>query len=96
MVERLSVHRFRNLPDLTWEVGSGCHLVVGPNGAGKTSLLEAVYLAATARSFRTSQLEDCVRREDVLPAPARAPASDQRRAAPECTARGRSRWPPLH
>jgi DNA replication and repair protein RecF len=48
---------------LTWEVGPGCHLVVGPNGAGKTSLLEAVYLAATARSFRTSQLEDCARRD---------------------------------
>jgi DNA replication and repair protein RecF len=63
LLNTLSVHRFRNLPDLTWEVGPGCHLVVGRNGAGKTSLLEAVYLAATARSFRTSQLEDCVRRE---------------------------------
>jgi DNA replication and repair protein RecF len=44
-------------------VGPGSHLVLGRNGAGKTSLLEAVYLAATARSFRTSQLEDCVRRD---------------------------------
>jgi DNA replication and repair protein RecF len=46
-------------------VGPGCHLVSGRNGAGKTSLLEAAYLAATARSFRTSQLEDCVRRGSV-------------------------------
>jgi DNA replication and repair protein RecF len=31
------------------------------NGAGKTSLLEAIYLLATTRSFRTSQLQDCAR-----------------------------------
>ena len=36
-------------------------MILGPNGAGKTSLLEAIYLLATTRSFRTSQLLDCVR-----------------------------------
>jgi DNA replication and repair protein RecF len=36
-------------------------LLVGDNGAGKTSLLEAIYLAATTRSFRTHQLGVCVR-----------------------------------
>jgi len=35
---------------------------VGGNGAGKTSLLEAIYLAATSRSFRTARLEECARR----------------------------------
>ncbi len=35
--------------------------MLGPNGAGKTSLLEAVYLLATTRSFRTAQIGDCVR-----------------------------------
>jgi DNA replication and repair protein RecF len=67
VLNSLAVHRFRNLPDATWEVGSGAHLVLGRNGAGKTSLLEAAYLAATARSFRTSQLEDCVRRDGIAP-----------------------------
>src|SRR6185503_16791228 len=33
----------------------------GSNGAGKTSLLEAVYLAATTKSFRTSDLGACAR-----------------------------------
>lgn len=36
-------------------------MLLGANGAGKTSLLEVVYLLATTRSFRTTQLEDCVR-----------------------------------
>ena len=40
---------------------AGVNLVYGPNGAGKSSLLEAIYLAATTRSFRTSRLVDCCR-----------------------------------
>lgn len=36
--------------------------MVGGNGAGKTTLLEAIYLAATSRSFRTARLEECARR----------------------------------
>lgn len=35
--------------------------MMGPNGAGKTSLLEAIYVLATTRSFRTHQLLDCRR-----------------------------------
>ncbi len=34
----------------------------GPNGAGKTSLLEAIYVVATGKSFRTPILADCARR----------------------------------
>lgn len=37
-------------------------LLLGANGAGKTSLLEAIYLAATTRSFRSAQLATCIRR----------------------------------
>ena len=46
-----------------WQPGSGCHLILGLNGAGKTSLLEAIYLLATTRSFRTSRLLDCARHD---------------------------------
>jgi DNA replication and repair protein RecF len=34
--------------------------VLGGNGAGKTSLLEAIYVLATTRSFRAAQLADCI------------------------------------
>jgi DNA replication and repair protein RecF len=47
------------LRDARWEPGAGSHVLVGPNGAGKTSLLEAVYVLATSRSFRTPRLADC-------------------------------------
>lgn len=60
-LETLEARGFRNLAPVVWTLGGGRHLVVGENGAGKTSLLEAIYLLATTRSFRTHQLADCCR-----------------------------------
>ncbi len=37
--------------------------MLGANGAGKTSLLEAIYLLATTRSFRTPRIADCCRHD---------------------------------
>lgn len=59
MLGQLSSSSFRNLDNPHWQPGPGCHLILGSNGAGKTSLLEAIYLLATTRSFRTTQLRDC-------------------------------------
>lgn len=63
MLAQISCRSFRNLESSPWQPGPGCHLILGPNGAGKTSLLEAIYLLATTRSFRTTQLLDCARHE---------------------------------
>lgn len=60
-LERLEARGFRNLVPQCWQPGGGRHLVLGDNGAGKTSLLEAIYLVATTRSFRTHQLAECAR-----------------------------------
>ena len=64
MLQQITCSSFRNLENPTWQPGPGCHLVLGANGAGKTSLLEAIYLVATTRSFRTAHLSDCVRHGD--------------------------------
>ncbi len=61
MLAQLAASGFRNLEPLVWRPAPGSHLVLGGNGAGKTSLLEAVYVLATTRSFRTAQLGDCIR-----------------------------------
>lgn len=61
MLSQLLVDDFRNLDPLDWWPGSGSHLLLGGNGAGKTSLLEAIYVVATTRSFRAAQIADCVR-----------------------------------
>jgi DNA replication and repair protein RecF len=57
----LRARGFRNLEDLSWQPAPGRQLLLGANGSGKTSLLEAVYLVATTRSFRAAQLGDCAR-----------------------------------
>ncbi|HSM50226.1 MAG TPA: DNA replication and repair protein RecF [Thermoanaerobaculia bacterium] len=61
MLAHLALRDFRNVERASWRPGPGAQLLLGGNGAGKTSLLEAVYLLATTRSFRTSQLADCCR-----------------------------------
>lgn len=61
MLTELTPRGFRNLEPLSWRPGAGRHLLLGVNGAGKTSLLEAIYVVATTRSFRTSQIVDCTR-----------------------------------
>ncbi len=61
MLVGLEAEDFRNLAPLRCSFGTGSHLFLGRNGAGKTSLLEAVYVVATTRSFRTARISDCCR-----------------------------------
>ncbi len=63
MLVELEAEGFRNLEPLQWNCEAGAHLIVGSNGMGKTSLLEAIYLLATTRSFRTPQLAECCRHD---------------------------------
>ena len=62
MIERFTCRDFRNLEPLEWRPEAGRQIVVGANGAGKTSLLEALYLLATSRSFRGARPAECCRR----------------------------------
>jgi DNA replication and repair protein RecF len=60
----LSAKNFRNLKDYNKLVpSSNTNLVLGENGAGKTNFLEAIYLNALGRSFRTSALSNLIRKE---------------------------------
>lgn len=54
----LTVSGFRNLADARLDFAPGVNVLVGDNGQGKTSVLEAIYFAATTRSFRTSRAEE--------------------------------------
>jgi DNA replication and repair protein RecF len=66
VLAQLTAKDFRNLAPLTWRPAAGSHLLLGNNGVGKTSLLEAVYVLATTRSFRTPQVVDCIRHGGTL------------------------------
>lgn len=60
MLQRLVLSSFRNYSHAELPLGAGLNLVVGGNGSGKSSLLEAIYLLGTGRSFRTSRLQRLV------------------------------------
>lgn len=51
---------FRNHASLTFAPEPGLNVLVGRNGQGKTSLLEALHVLLTGRSFRTTKLADCL------------------------------------
>jgi DNA replication and repair protein RecF len=51
---------FRNHLSLTFAPDPGLNVLVGRNGQGKTSLLEALHVLLTGRSFRTAKLGDCL------------------------------------
>jgi DNA replication and repair protein RecF len=61
LLSHLTAREFRNLAPLAWQPAAGGHLLTGGNGAGKSSVMEAIYVLATTRSFRTAQLGDCRR-----------------------------------
>jgi DNA replication and repair protein RecF len=60
LLESLEAHQFRNLSgEVFW--GEGLNIISGENGQGKTSWLEAIYLLATTKSFRTQRPQEATR-----------------------------------
>lgn len=55
------IRDFRNLAAVDLEPGPRLNVLSGDNGQGKTSLLEALYVVATTRSFRADKLKELVR-----------------------------------
>lgn len=65
LLESLEAHNWRNLGGvINW--GSGLNVIYGDNGQGKTNWLEAIYLLATTKSFRTASLQEGVKFDQEL------------------------------
>ncbi len=58
ILSQLTLHNFRNYPDLRLDSGSGFMVFSGENGAGKTNILEALSLLAPGRGLRRAALRD--------------------------------------
>jgi len=59
LLESLEAQNFRNLNGkLT--CGTGLNIIFGENGQGKTNWLEAIYLLATTKSFKTAKLTETI------------------------------------
>ncbi|MHB8427968.1 MAG: DNA replication/repair protein RecF [Acidiferrobacterales bacterium] len=58
---RLEIQNFRLLEKVVIEPGAKLNILSGCNAAGKTTLLEAIYVLATGRSFRTRRWVELIR-----------------------------------
>ncbi|MBZ2175703.1 DNA replication/repair protein RecF [Schnuerera sp. xch1] len=54
-VESIRIINFRNYSDLFLKLNKRINIFVGKNAQGKTNLLEAIYICATGKSFRTNR-----------------------------------------
>ncbi len=61
LIRALTTEGFRNLGPVILTPHPHINVFHGDNGQGKTNLLEAIYVLATLRSFRTNRLEELVR-----------------------------------
>ncbi len=60
-LSRLELTAFRNISDIELEPAKTLNLIYGENGSGKTSILEAIHLLATGKSFRSSLVDPLIK-----------------------------------
>ncbi len=60
LLTRIEASGFRNLEGFA-DFGPGLNIFYGDNAQGKTNWLEAIYVLGQTKSFRTSQLRECIR-----------------------------------
>ncbi len=59
-INSLVLENFRNYKNLEIDFDESRNILVGENAQGKTNLVEAIYLTAFARSFRTNNAADMI------------------------------------
>lgn len=56
MLSEISITHVRNIKSAAFTFGNKFNIFYGENGSGKTSIIESIYLLATAKSFRSNQV----------------------------------------
>lgn len=65
LIKSLALQNFRNFTLTSFNFAK-TNLIFGANGIGKTSIIEAIYLLASADSFRAGKVEEMIRLEADL------------------------------
>lgn len=60
-INKLQLNNFRNYDQLSFELSPNVNVIIGDNAQGKTNLLEAIYISAIGKSFRTDKENEIIR-----------------------------------
>lgn len=60
-IKSLELNNFRNYNELHIEFDKGTNILYGDNAQGKTNMLEAIYLAGTSKSHRSSKDKEIIK-----------------------------------
>ena len=60
-IDQLQINNFRNFSEVSLTPVRGVNLIHGSNGSGKTSLLEALYVLSSGKSFRSALVDPLIK-----------------------------------
>ena len=66
ILTRLDFQNFRHFDQFSLRAPPGLTIISGPNASGKTSLLEAIYLLAHGKSFRTTYVDTIIKHDVTM------------------------------
>lgn len=61
LVEKINLNNFRNFKEISLDFKENINILVGKNGIGKTNILESIYTALTASSFKAFKQEEMIK-----------------------------------
>ncbi len=64
-IKEIKLNNFRNYEKETIELNDGINVFYGENAQGKTNIIEAIYLCALGKSFRTSRDSEMIKLNDL-------------------------------
>ena len=60
-IEKVILNNFRNYEEQIVEFNKNINVIYGDNAQGKTNILEAIFLSAFGKSFRTSKEKELIK-----------------------------------
>ena len=62
LIKQLNLRNFRNHQSLSFDFSENINTITGPNAVGKTNVVESIYYLSLAKSFRTDEDTDLIRK----------------------------------